>query len=428
MTKAVVIKGGTVIDQTGEQRCDLRIAAGRITEVSQSIEIGADEEKLDATGCVVAPGLVDLHVHLRQPGREESETIESGSRAAALGGYTAVVAMPNTEPPCDSASAVRNVWAMSKTALCDVYPAGTITKGRAGKELVSLGSMAEAGVRIFTDDGSGVQDSGLMRRAFEYAGALDVVLGQHCEDESLFGQGVMNEGQWSTKLGLCGVPREAETIMVERDIALARLTGGRIHFLHLSAATSVEAVRRAKEEGLRVSAEAAPHHFVFTDAACCGFDPNFKMNPPLRTDVDVEAVRLGLRDGTIDAIATDHAPHAPYLKDNTFDEAPFGVIGSETALGAALSYLDLPVERVLALMSWQPAEIAGIASTHGRPVAEGEVANLCVFDPDERWTRHTTDSASLSRNDPFDGRELRGKVRHTICHGEVVVSGGRPTR
>ncbi|HEX2119010.1 MAG TPA: dihydroorotase, partial [Acidimicrobiales bacterium] len=388
----------------------------------------AGADVLDAAGCVVAPGLVDLHTHLRQPGREEAETVETGARAAALGGYTAVVAMPNTEPAIDSAAVVREVLELGTTVTCDVRVAGAITKGRLGRELAPMGEMADLGVRLFTDDGAGVQDSRLMRRALEYASALGVTLAQHCEDEMLAGGGHMHEGEWSSRLGLPGMPAEAEELMVARDIALARLTGGRIHFLHLSTAGSVDAVRAAKAEGLAVTAEAAPHHFTLTDAAVASYDTSFKVNPPLRSPSDVEAVKAGLGDGTIDAIATDHAPHAPEDKDVPFDEARPGMLGLETALALALTELDLPVEAVLRLLSWAPARIAGLEATHGGPVVEGYVANLCVFDPAATWVVDPDALASRSRNTPYAGRKLTGRVRHTLLRGEPVVVDGAAQR
>ena len=393
--------------------------------------VGTDLEgrtALDASGCVVAPGLVDLHAHLRQPGREEAETVESGARAAAVGGYTAVVAMPNTEPAIDSAAVVREVLDLAVGTCCDVRPAGAITVGRAGEQLAPMAEMAELGVRIFTDDGDGVQDSRLMRRALEYASALGVVLGQHCEDASLAGDGQMHEGEWSSRLGIPGVPAEAEELMVMRDITLSRLTGGWVHFLHLSTAGSVAMVGAAKAQGLHVTAEATPHHFTLTDAEVASFDTVFKVNPPLRTESDVAAVRAGLAEGAIDAIATDHAPHAQEAKEAPFDEAPPGMVGLETALALALTELDLPIERVLALMSWQPARIAGLTGVHGGPVAEGYPANLCVIDPAASWVVEPDQLASRSRNTPYAGRKLTGRVRHTVLRGEPVVIDGEPQR
>ncbi|HUF33500.1 MAG TPA: dihydroorotase [Acidimicrobiales bacterium] len=415
----LVLKGGRVVDEAGSRDADVAIAAdGTIAAVGPGLDGG---RVLDCSGCVVGPGLVDLHSHLRQPGLEEAETIETGSRAAALGGYTAVVAMPNTTPAIDSAGVVREVLELARTALCDVHPAGAITKERAGTELAPMAEMAALGVRLFTDDGAGVQDSRLMRRALEYASALGVTLAQHCEDAGLSTGGYMHEGEWSSRLGIPGQPAEAEELMVARDIALCRLTKAPVHFLHLSTAGSVALVRAARAEGLPVTAEAAPHHFTLTDAAVATYDPVFKVHPPLRTDVDVAAVKAGLTDGTIDAIATDHAPHTLESKEAAFDEAPPGMIGLETALPLALGELGLPIEAVLGLLSWRPARIAGLADAHGGPVVEGRRANLCVIDPAATWVVDAAAMASRSRNTPYAGRKVTGRVRHTLLRGEPVV-------
>lgn len=420
----VVIRGGRIIDGSGERMADVLVEAGRVRAIGASIDPPPGATVLDAGGCVVSPGLVDLHTHLRQPGREEAETVETGARAAALGGFTAVVAMPNTEPALDSAAGVREVLELGATTVCDVRVAGAITKGRLGRELAPLGEMADLGVRLFTDDGAGVQDARLMRRALEYASALDVTLGQHCEDAVLANGGHMHEGVWSSRLGIPGIPSEAEELMVARDIALVRLTGGRVHFLHLSTAGSIAAVRAAKAEGLAITAEAAPHHFSLTHAAVAGYDTVFKVNPPLRTAADVEAVKIGLADGTIDAIATDHAPHAQEDKEMPFDQARPGMLGLETALALALTELDIPIALVLARLSWGPARIAGIEATHGGPVTEGSTANLCVIDPGATWVVDPDALASRARNTPYAGRTLTGRTRHTLLRGEPVVVDG----
>jgi dihydroorotase len=427
----IIIRGGTVVDATGSRRADVAVEGRVVVAVEEGLSVPAGARVLDADGCVVAPGLVDLHVHLRQPGREEAETVETGARAAALGGFTAVVAMPNTEPAIDCASAVREVLELGLTSVCDVRVAGAITKGRRGVELAAMAEMAELGVRLFTDDGAGVQDGRLMRRALEYASALGVTLAQHCEDASLAAGGHMHEGEWSSRLGVPGMPAEAEELMVMRDIALARLTaplGSRMHFLHLSTAGSIAAVRAAKASGLAVTAEAAPHHFTLTDASVAGYDSVFKVNPPLRPAADVAAVKAGLADGTVNAIATDHAPHAPEDKERPFDHAPPGMLGLETALALSLGELDLPIERVLALLSWQPARIAGLEGVHGGPIAEGRPANLCVIDPSVVWVVDPDALASRSRNTPYAGRKLTGRNRHTILRGEPVVIDGEAQR
>jgi dihydroorotase len=419
----VVLRGGDVVDETGRRRADVLIGDdGLVAAVGDQLD---GDQVLDCGGCVVSPGLVDLHTHLRQPGREEAETIETGSRAAALGGYTTVVAMPNTEPAIDCASVVREIVELGSKALCEVRPAAAITVGRQGEQLVPMAELATLGVRLFTDDGAGVQSSLLMRRALEYASALGVTLAQHCEDAGLSLGTHMHEGEWSSRLGIPGMPAEAEELMVHRDIVLGRLTGAPVHFLHLSTAGSVELVRAAKAKGLRVTAEAAPHHFTLTHAEVASYDPVFKVNPPLRTDADVAAVKAGLADGTIDAIATDHAPHAQELKEAPFDEAPCGMLGLETALSLALTELDLPIERVLALLSWQPARIAGVDAG---PIDAGRPASLCVIDPAHAWTVDPQRLASRSRNTPYAGRSMTGKVRHTIHKGEPVVIDGEAQR
>ncbi|HEX2577661.1 MAG TPA: dihydroorotase [Aquihabitans sp.] len=423
-THSLVIKGGRVVDATGERAADVVVADGRIAAIGA--DLSADRT-LDATGCLVGPGLVDLHSHLREPGKEEAETVETGARGAALGGFTAVVAMPNTTPAIDSAAVVRQVLELGRTASCEVLASGAITVDRAGEQLAPMAEMAALGVRLFTDDGAGVQDNLLMRRAMEYASGLGVTLAQHCEDDALCGGGHMHEGAWSARLGIAGQPAEAEELMVMRDIALARLTGCRIHFQHLSTAGSVAMVRAAVASGLPVTAEATPHHVTLTHAACQGYDPVFKVNPPLRTDDDVAAVRAGLVDGTIAAIATDHAPHAPETKELPFDQAPPGMLGLETALALALTELALPPARVFEVLSTNPAAIAGVADRHGT-LAEGRPANVCVVDPEVTWTVDGAAMASRSANTPFQGRELRGRVRHTVLHGEAVVVAGEAQR
>lgn len=421
----LVITGGTLLDQSGERPGAIAVADGRIVEVAATIDATEHDTVLDATGCIVSPGFVDLHVHLREPGKEEAETIETGSRAAALGGFTAVVAMPNTDPAQDSVAVVEFVRAQGvRAGLCDVLPAGCITIGRAGEQLAPYGELSAAGVHLFTDDGNGVQDPQLMRRALEYAGPLGIVLAQHCEVASLTKGAVMHEGSCCSRLGLPGWPALAEELMVFRDIELVRLTGVPMHFLHLSTARSVQLVREAKAQGLPITAEATPHHFTLTDEALTGYDPLFKVNPPLRTPADIAALKSGLADGTIDAIATDHAPHAPHTKEVPLDEAPPGMLGLETALALAITELDMPLVDIVGALSWRPAAIAGVAHRHGRPLVVGEAANLAVFDPAAQWSVVPANLASKSRNTPYAGRELTGKVRHTVLDGVPVVIDG----
>ena len=419
----LVITGGTLLDQHGERAGDLAIEDGHIVAVRDGA--GArltGDTVLDASECIVAPGFVDLHVHLREPGKEEAETIETGSRAAALGGFTAVVAMPNTDPAQDCVAVVDFVRAQGRKAgLCEVLPSGCITIGRAGEQLAPYGELAAAGVHLFTDDGNGVQDPQLMRRALEYAKPLGIVLAQHCEVTALTKGAVMHEGSCCSRLGLPGWPALAEELMVFRDIELVRLTGVPMHFLHLSTARSVQLVRQAKAEGLPITAEATPHHFTLTDEQLGGYDPVFKVNPPLRTRADIDAIKAGLADGTIDAIATDHAPHAAHTKEVPLDQAPPGMVGLETALALAITELDMPLADIVAALSWQPAAIAGVADRHGRPIAVGEPANLTVFHPTQQWAVVPAQLASKSRNTPYAGRTVQGKVRHTIFEGNPVV-------
>jgi dihydroorotase len=437
--RTLFIRGGDVVDRDGRRRADVLLSGDRIVAVGPDIDPPADARVVDAGGCIVAPALVDLHAHLREPGREEAETIETGTRAAALGGYGHVVAMPNTDPAIDSVEVAGWIRERARrSGVVEVTPAAAITVARAGEQLAPMGELAadpDSQVTIFTDDGAGVQDDLLMRRAMEYSVGVSarvgrpIVLAQHCEIDRLAAGGCMHEGEWSAKLGVPGIPAEAEELMVARDLALGRLTGARLHFQHLSTAGSVDLVRTAKAAGMAVTAEATTHHFTLTHAELVDYDPVFKVNPPLRTDEDVAAIRAGLADGTIDAIATDHAPHTQDAKERPLDQAPPGMLGLETALALALTELDLPVERVLALMSWQPAEIAGLAAdAGGRIEADRYGMKLCVFDPDVTWTVDRDQLASLSRNTPYAGRTLRGRVRHTIIGSEIVVLDGEAQR
>jgi dihydroorotase len=434
--RRLVVRGGTLVDEKGTRRGDIAIADGRIVEVAASIETTKGATVLDAQGCLVSPGLVDIHTHLREPGEESAETVESGARAAALGGYTAVVAMPNTDPPVDSAAVARDVLLLGENAPCEVAVAGTITIGRRGERLAPFAEMAALGIRIFTDDGRGVQDAGVMRRALEYASDLGVVLAQHCEEESLSKGGHMHEGAVSARLGIPAQPASAEEAMVLRDLLLARATAATIHFCHLSTRHSVDLVAAAKRERVAVTCEVTPHHLTLTHAAVESYDPRFKVNPPLRTDDDVESLRAACADGRVDAIATDHAPHTDASKEGTFDESPFGVIGLETAYAVVYSALvaepadPTAIERLVGLLSSSPARIAGLdaSSGQGGPLAPGAIGHLCVFDPTERWVVDPKTFASRSHNSPFSGDKLTGRVRHTILRGEAVVVDGQAMR
>jgi dihydroorotase len=465
--RELLVRGGTLVDDQGERRADVLVRGRDVVAVGSDLDVGSGTVVLDAGGCLVAPGLVDLHTHLREPGGETAETVETGTRAAALGGYTAVVAMPNTEPPLDHPSVVRDVLALGRSALADVAVAAAITVGRRGETLVPMGEIAALGVHLFTDDGRGVQDARLMRHALEYASDLGVVLAQHCEDEALAAGGHMHEGAWSSRLGIAAQPAVAEEAMVARDLVLVRETGSPMHFLHISTAGSVELIARAKAGGLPVTAEVTPHHLVLTDAAVAGYDAAFKVNPPLRTDADVQALRQAIASGVIDAVATDHAPHPAERKEEPFDQAPFGMTGLETSLallhtismgagsmGAGPTELSTsPAARnrsgagealgewpggpwtfveLFEVFSWRPARIARVDRTsggrHGGPIEVGAPANLVVFDPTECWEVDPHEMASRSRNTPFVGMKLSGRVRHTIHDGEAVVVDGQPQR
>jgi len=482
----ILIRGGTVIDPRGMRRADVLVSGENILAVEEGMLPAKGVLVLEADGCIISPGLVDLHAHLREPGMEEAESIETATRQAALGGYTAVVAMPNTNPPIDCAAVVHEVREIAKGAMAEVMPAGAITQGRAGERLAPMAEMAKLGVTMFTDDGDPLQDPGLMRLALEYSVGLGVTIAQHCEDRSLASGGLVHEGAWSSKLGLPGIPSTAEEAMVARDILLAKLTGGRLHLLHLSTAGAVDLLAKAKQEGVGISAEVTPHHISLTDASLAGYDPVFKVNPPLRDRRDVVALQEGLISSVVDAIATDHAPHPPEAKEVPFDQAAWGMIGLQTALAVVLTVagqrdelyehetvMDSTLVRLqeatmdqgkpfpppstlpgnqgrklggsarmqiapsgrrlsfpalLSLMSWQPARIARLFPRHGGPVEKGAYANLCVIDPSERWTVEADRLASKSRNTPFNGMELVGRVRHTLFMGDPVVIDGAAQR
>lgn len=431
MNGALRFVGARVVDpvaDTDEIR-DVVVTDGVIA----GTDAHADAETIDCGGLILAPGLVDLHTHLREPGDEHKETIATGTRAAAVGGYTAVAAMANTDPVTDHAAIVHEVRDLAAAAgLCDVFPVGAITKGLEGESLAEMGEMVAAGVRVFSDDGHCVPSARLLRNALVYAKAFgdEVVLADHAEDPTLVQGGHMHEGLHSYSLGLAGRPAEAEEIVVARDIAMARATGGRLHLCHLSSARSVELVRRAKAEGVRVSAEVTPHHLTFIDEDLRTYDTNLKVNPPLRTAEDREALRAGVADGTIDAIATDHAPHAVEEKEAEFDLSPPGTIGLETALAVVLTELVhpgiVPLSRALASLSAAPARILGAAG-QGGPIEAGRPANLVVFDPDAVWVVEAP-FVSKARNSAFLGRSLRGRVVHTVLHGALTVAHGKATR
>jgi len=426
---SVLLRGGTVVNRDGERAADVRVEGGLVTDVAAPGTRLVADVVLDAAGCMVSSGFVDLHAHLREPGKEEAETIETGSRAGALGGYTALVAMPNTDPAQDSVAVVDFVREQGKRAgLAEVVPSGCITAGRRGESLAPLAELAAAGVRLFTDDGNGVQDPMLMRRALEYARGLGVTLAQHCEVADLTRGAVMNECACCTDLGLPGWPALAEELMVYRDVELVRLTGATMHFLHLSTARSVELVRAAKRDGLPVTAEVTPHHLSLTDDLLATYDPVYKVNPPLRSRADISALAAGVRDGTIDAIATDHAPHPRRDKELALDAAPPGMLGLETSLGVVAPRLGLEPRDLVRVMSWNPARIARVDARHGRDVAPGEPANLAVFDLGASWAVDPGRLASKSTNTPYAGVALTGRVRHTLYAGVPTVRDGVATR
>jgi len=417
----LLVRGGRVIDPSqGIDRIDdLLVRDGVVAAIGRAA--GPTDESLDATGMIVAPGLVDMHVHLREPGREEDETIETGTRAALAGGFTSVACIPNTEPPIDTQAAVGFIHQKAARAdTCNVFVVGCVSRDRAGKELADIGGLFEAGAVAFSDDGAPVYDAELMRRALEYCRMFDVPILAHEEVLELTRGGVMHEGLVSLALGLGGMPAAAEEIMIGRDIALAACTGGRLHVMHVSTAGGVAHVREAKARGIRVTAEACPHHFTLTDEALRGFDANCKMSPPLRTAADVEAIIAGLADGTIDCIATDHAPHAREKKMLELDRAPFGILGLETAIGLAVTRLVAPGRidwlRLIDAMSTAPARILGVPRGTLRP---GAVADITIIDPDATWEVDVAALRSKSVNSPFHGWTLRGRAAATIVAGRV---------
>jgi dihydroorotase len=434
MPERILFSGARVVDPSSghDAVADVLVEDGLVASVDLAID-GRGAEVIDCAGLVLVPGLVDLHTHLREPGFEHKETIETGTRAAALGGYTAISSMANTEPVTDHAGVVAEIREKAAEAgLADVFPVGAITKGLAGESLAELGEMVEAGVRVFSDDGNCVPTARLLRNALTYAKAFpqEIVIADHCEDASLVEAGQMHEGVNSYTLGLAGRPAEAEEVIVARDIAIARMTGGRMHICHVSSALSVDLIRRAKAEGVRVSTEVTPHHLVFTDDDLVTYDTNFKVHPPIRSAEDRDALREGVADGTIDAIATDHAPHAVEEKEAEFDRSPPGTIGLETALAAVLTHLVTPglvsLSRALDALSSAPARILGAAG-HGGPIDASRPANLMVFDPSTVWIVEPP-FASKARNAAFTGRELTGRVRFTMLRGVLTVADGKATR
>jgi len=432
MTNELLIAGGRVIDPSRKTdgTADLLIRDGKIAAVGSNIPAAKDFPRLDAAGSVVAPGLIDLHVHLREPGFEHAETIASGAAAAAAGGFTAVCAMPNTDPVTDSQATVGFIVRQAiRAGLARVYPIGAVSIGQNGEKLTEFGELVQAGAVAVSDDGRPVRSSHLMRTALEYAKTFGIPVADHCEDLSLAQGGAMHEGIVSARLGLKGIPSAAEEIMVARDIILAGLTGGHVHLCHMSTRGSVELIGWAKSKGINVTAEATPHHFTLTHDRCEGYDTNAKMNPPLREAADREAIRQGLRDGTIDCIASDHAPHHYDTKEREFDDAPNGIVGLETALGLAIRELVetgvLTLPELVARMSTVPARVFHLP---GGTLAVGAPADIVVFDPGRRWVVKSGDFRSRSANSPFLGETMVGQVDATIVGGRLVFQRtGRPT-
>ncbi len=418
-----LIQGGHVIDPANERDevADVLVDNGEIQRIAQQID-PAGHHVISANGLSVIPGLVDVHVHLRQPGREDAETILTGSRSAVKGGVTSLCCMPNTQPPIDNAGLVEYVLTEAEKAnLARVYPIGAITQGLKGEHLTEIGELVEMGCVGLSDDGHSVTNAAVMRRAMEYSRRFDVPVVPHCEDTDLSEGGCMHEGLTSLRLGLRGIPAESESTIVSRDLELARSTGARIHIAHVSTAASAEHIRRAKADGVRVTAETCPHYLVLTDEACATYDTNFKMNPPLACAQDQQAVREALRDGTIDCIATDHAPHPLYAKERDFASAPFGVIGLETSLAVCYTELVLSgflsIQDLILRMSTWPARAYSLP---GGALGVGDTADLALVDLNRTWRVIATDLESKSRNSPFLGRDVSGMVMATMVGGELV--------
>jgi len=425
---ALVISGARVIDPAAKRNAvgDIFIRDGRFVPSLSAADLKR-AKKIDATGLIACPGLVDIHVHFREPGQTHKETIGSGSRAAAAGGFTTVVCMPNTSPPADNAGTIQFIKdAVARDSVVKVLPTGCITVGMKGQALAPIGSLKRAGVVAITDDGDCVQSNELMRRAAEYAAMFELPIMDHCQDQSMTEGAVMNEGLMSTRLGLRGWPHAAEDLIVSRNVILSSYTGAHIHLQHISSGYSVEIIRLAKARGVKITAEATPHHLALTEAGLVGYDTNWKMNPPLRTEADRQALIAGLRDGTLDCIGTDHAPHTNYEKDREFDYAPNGILGLETALPVVLGVLvreaKFKLPQVLELMT---RRAAAILQLDAGTLAAGAPADVCLFDPAEKWRYDARTGQSKSNNSPWDGQELTGRVKITVVDGQVVFERGR---
>ncbi len=420
----LLIKNAIIVnsDKIASKPQDILCENGKITRIAASIEVGK-HEVIDAKGLKVLPGLIDMHIHMRQPGQEGKETIETGSRAAVKGGFTTVCCMPNTNPVIDNAMVVEFIVREAKrVGLCHVFPIGALTKAQKDEELTDMSELKAAGCIALSDDGKSVLNSRLFRLAMEYAKMLDILIIEHCQDPLLTSGGVMNEGSVSTRIGLKGDPGIAETVTVARDIEIANYLDARVHLAHMSLRRSCELIRAAKAQGIKVTAEACPHHFALTDEACSGFDTSTKVNPPLRSQDDVKAIKEAIADGTIDCIVTDHAPHTNEDKEVGFDGAPFGLIGLETSLGLTIKELVKPgiidLSQMVDKMSTSPAKILGLSSKG--VVAEGMDADITIIDPDKTWKVVREEFVSKSKNSPFVGWDLVGQVAYTICDGKLV--------
>lgn len=421
----LLIANGYVIDPAQEVNAgkNLLLEDGRVVDLlARGDAAPEDAQVIDATGLIVAPGFIDLHTHLREPGQEYKETVATGAAAAVAGGWATICAMPNTDPINDNPAVTRFIIEQAQAAkLANVFPIGAITKGSHGKELAEMGEMKNSGIVAVSDDGRPVPSPGMMRRAMEYARGFDLPVVDHCQDPSLSAGGVMHEGRWSLILGLRGMPAAAEEVDAVRDCVLARLTGARVHIAHISTRGAIEAVRQAKNEGLAVTCEVTPHHWTLTDEAVAGYDTNTKMSPPLRSRDHVDAILAAMKDGTIDAIATDHAPHHQDEKGLEFDQAPFGITGLETAVGLAFDLVHrgvIDLERVVAMCSTNPARIFGL--TDRGSLKKGFHADVTILDPQHRWVFDVTRSKSKSRNTPFNGRAMQGAAVATIVGGRLV--------